>query len=226
MGCSCFEMTFEDEVEEQVLLYISSLKRSEVTKLRLIKHIKADLSKRALTLDKYHYPYRKDDIEKTVSQYKELVNKKLNGNGHFLEEKKNSNSNEIRTSNKEEFRENNTLILNRNIKNDSANFDNRNLTSLVDKIELHKEIEDPKKEEDKKIEDKIEEDKKEEDKKEEDKKQETIKEDDKEDEKKSLVSIIPIKKMEESIILNKSLIEEESKNDEKSIVFGVLQNQM
>ena len=87
MGCSCCEVTYLDEVEDKILSYINRINKPEDTKNKLIRHIKEDLLRRASTVDRYHYPYRNEDVELTVDLYKKYIYTKLRGNFILIENK-------------------------------------------------------------------------------------------------------------------------------------------
>ena len=87
MGCGCCITTFRDEVEDEILSYINLIKSHERNKKNLIYEIKKDLSKRAAVVEKYNYPYRKEDVKKTVNIYKNYIYQKFKGNVELLEDK-------------------------------------------------------------------------------------------------------------------------------------------
>ena len=87
MGCGCCITTFRDEVEDEILSYIKLIKSHERNKKSLIFEIQKDLSKRAAVVDKYNYPYRKEDVKKTVNIYKNYIYKKFRGKVELLEDK-------------------------------------------------------------------------------------------------------------------------------------------
>lgn len=87
MGCGCCVPTFRDEVEDEIFAYVKRLKKHDRTKNLLIHEIQKDLVKRAETLEKYNYPYRNDDVEKTVKLYKKYIYKKLDGHVELIEDK-------------------------------------------------------------------------------------------------------------------------------------------
>lgn len=87
MGCGCCIVTFRDEVEDEILSYINLIKSHERNKKNLIYEIKKDLSKRAAVVEKYNYPYRKEDVKKTVNIYKNYIYQKFKGNVELLEDK-------------------------------------------------------------------------------------------------------------------------------------------
>ena len=86
MGCGCCEITYQEEVQDKILCYIKNINKSEATKNILIKDIKEDLLRRAATVDKYYYPYRLEDVEKTVDLYKKYIYHKLKGNIQMIED--------------------------------------------------------------------------------------------------------------------------------------------
>ena len=69
MGC-CSGVTYEEEVEAEIINYLKTINEPQSKKERLLKEIKDDLLKRASTVDRYYYPYRNEDVEKTVNFYK------------------------------------------------------------------------------------------------------------------------------------------------------------
>ena len=87
MGCGCCITTFRDEVEDEILSYIKLIKSHERNKKSLIFEIQKDLSKRAAVVEKYNYPYRKEDVKKTVNIYKNYIYKKFRGKVELLEDK-------------------------------------------------------------------------------------------------------------------------------------------
>ena len=87
MGCGCCLLTFRDEVEGEILSYINRIKNHERNKKTLIFEIQKDLTKRAAVVDKYNYPYRKEDVKKTVNIYKNYIYRKYKGNLELLEDK-------------------------------------------------------------------------------------------------------------------------------------------
>ena len=87
MGCGCGTTTFRDEVEREVFSYIKRLKKANNTKNILIHEIQKDLIKRSEIIEKYNYPYRYDDVEKTVKIYKNYIYRKFDGRVELLEDK-------------------------------------------------------------------------------------------------------------------------------------------
>ena len=87
MGCGCNSSPFREEVERTILSYINRLKLTKNNKNILIYEIQKDLEKRSICVEKYNYPYREDDVEKTVKIYKNYITRKFNGNVNFIEEK-------------------------------------------------------------------------------------------------------------------------------------------
>jgi len=87
MGCGCCIVTFRDEVEDEILSYINLIKSHERNKKSLLFEIQKDLSKRAAVVEKYNYPYRKEDVKKTVNIYKNYIYHKFKGNVELLEDK-------------------------------------------------------------------------------------------------------------------------------------------
>ena len=87
MGCGCCITTFRDEVEGEVFSYINRLNKHDRTKKNLIQEIQRDLNKRAETVERYNYPYRHDDVEKTVKIYKNYIFRKFKGDVELLEDK-------------------------------------------------------------------------------------------------------------------------------------------
>ena len=106
MGCCC-GVTYEEEVEEQIKNYLKNINKSKQTKDRLFKEIKDDLSKRASTVNRYYYPYRNEDVEKTVNFYKNYISLRLKGFVEYYdvkkkEEKKPEKNQMIETNNDKE----------------------------------------------------------------------------------------------------------------------------
>ena len=87
MGCGCCVTTFRDEVEGEVFSYIKRLKKGNEEKNNLIQEIQKDLLKRCEIIEKYNYPYRYDDVEKTVKIYKNYIYRKFKGHVELLEDK-------------------------------------------------------------------------------------------------------------------------------------------
>ena len=85
MGCC--GVTYEDEVEEKITEYIKTLKNPDNTKKRILQEIKDDLTRRANTVDRYYYPYRMEDVDKTVNFYKNYIAMRLKGFIEFYEVK-------------------------------------------------------------------------------------------------------------------------------------------
>ena len=83
MGCC--GVTYEDEVEEKITEYMKSLKNPDNTKKRILQEIKNDLIRRANTVDRYYYPYRMEDVDKTVNFYKNYISMRLKGFVEFYE---------------------------------------------------------------------------------------------------------------------------------------------
>ena len=83
MGCC--GVTYEDEVEEKITEYMKSLKNPDNTKKRILQEIKNDLIRRANTVDRYYYPYRMEDVDKTVNFYKNYISMRLKGFIEFYE---------------------------------------------------------------------------------------------------------------------------------------------
>ena len=86
MGCSCCGITYQEEVEDQILSYIKRINKTDATKNSLIKYIKEDLLRRASTVDRYYYPYRNEDVQLTVNLYKDYIYRKLKGNFELLDD--------------------------------------------------------------------------------------------------------------------------------------------
>ena len=87
MGCCC-GLTYQQEVEAEIINYLKTVNKPESTKNILLKEIRDDLIKRASTVDRYHYPYRTEDVIKTVEYYKNYISLKLKGHIEFYEPKK------------------------------------------------------------------------------------------------------------------------------------------
>ena len=85
MGCC--GVTYEDEVEQKITEYIKTLKNPDNTKKRILQEIKNDLTRRANTVDRYYYPYRTEDVDKTVNFYKNYIAMRLKGFIEFYEVK-------------------------------------------------------------------------------------------------------------------------------------------
>ena len=83
MGCC--GVTYEDEVEEKITEYMKTLKNPDNTKKRILQEIKNDLIRRANTVDRYYYPYRMEDVDKTVNFYKNYISMRLKGFVEFYE---------------------------------------------------------------------------------------------------------------------------------------------
>jgi len=64
MGCC--GVTYEEEVEEEIIKYLKTINKPEEIKKNILREIRKDLKKRASTINRYYYPYRKEDVEKTV----------------------------------------------------------------------------------------------------------------------------------------------------------------
>ena len=77
MGCC--GVTYEDEVEQKITEYIKTLKNPDNKKKRILQEIKNDLTRRANTVDRYYYPYRTEDVDKTVNFYKNYIAMRLKG---------------------------------------------------------------------------------------------------------------------------------------------------
>ena len=85
MGCC--GVTYEDEVEQKITEYIKTLKNPDNKKKRILQEIKNDLTRRANTVDRYYYPYRTEDVDKTVNFYKNYIAMRLKGPTEFYEVK-------------------------------------------------------------------------------------------------------------------------------------------
>ena len=77
MGCC--GVTYEEEVEEEIIKYLKTINKPEETKNNILREIREDLMKRASTVNRYYYPYRKEDVEKTVNFYKNYISLKFKG---------------------------------------------------------------------------------------------------------------------------------------------------
>ena len=76
MGCS--EITFEQEVRDDIMKYIESLKITPTErKNKIIKMIDDDLKKKGAAFNSYHYQYRDDDKTKVVEEYKTMISNEL-----------------------------------------------------------------------------------------------------------------------------------------------------
>ena len=78
MGCCC-GVTYEEEVELAIINYLKTIKKPDSQKNMILKEIKEDLLKRASTVNRYYYPYRGEDVEKTVNYYKNYILMKMKG---------------------------------------------------------------------------------------------------------------------------------------------------
>jgi len=116
MGCGCCITTFQNEVEGEIFSYIKRLKKNDRAKIILIHEIQKDLTQRSATIEKYNYPYRKEDIDKTVDLYKTYIYKEYNGNVDLIEDKLKSKENK-KIENK--IKEDNKLIINKENKNNN-----------------------------------------------------------------------------------------------------------
>ena len=137
MGCSCCGITYQEEVEDQILSYIKRINKTDATKNSLIKYIKEDLLRRASTVDRYYYPYRNEDVELTVNLYKKYISTKLKGNFDLIEVKLKNKENEEKVrliedeeNKEEEIKEEKeikikNLILNVNENNKEENEENK-----------------------------------------------------------------------------------------------------
>ena len=95
MGCC--GVTYEEEIEKQIIDYIKTLNESEETKRKLQQEVHNDLRKKILT-DPDYDTSKKEYVEKTVNYYKNFISKKL---------KENSNSKDIKLKGKEKEKEKN-----------------------------------------------------------------------------------------------------------------------
>ena len=143
MGCGCCITSFRDEVEDEILSYIKLIKSHERNKKSLIFEIQKDLSKRAAVVDKYNYPYRKEDVKKTVNIYKNYIYKKFRGKVELLEDK-------IKYKEKEKEKEKKEEKENKMQKDDKKIIEN-NKTKALNTIEFeqNKKLNEIKKKEEK-----------------------------------------------------------------------------
>ena len=100
MGCC--GVTYEEEVEEEIIKYLKTINKPDSTKAKLLKEIKDDLSKRASTVNRYYYPYREEDVEKTVTFYKNYISIKLKGFVELYDVKKKEDKDEKKDNEKKE----------------------------------------------------------------------------------------------------------------------------
>ena len=161
MGCGCCVTTFRDEVEGEVFSYIKRLKKGNEDKNNLIQEIQKDLLKRCEIIEKYNYPYRYDDVEKTVKIYKNYIYRKFKGHVELLEDKIKSKEKQEKQTKQEILKtDENKLTLKDKIQSeqikDSKNIDNlkennekQNSNNMNDKKENQnkKSIDDYKKDE-------------------------------------------------------------------------------
>ena len=101
MGCC--GVTYEEEVETEISNYLKTLNLPDNKKKGLLKEIQDDLTKRASTVNKYNYPYRLEDVEKTVNFYKNYIFIKSKGFAQFYDIKKNQTLNKEKEKEKEEL---------------------------------------------------------------------------------------------------------------------------
>ena len=99
MGCC--GVTYEEEVETEISNYLKTLNLPDNKKKGLLKEIQDDLTKRASTVNKYNYPYRLEDVEKTVNFYKNYIFIKSKGFAQFYDIKKNQTLNKEKEKEKE-----------------------------------------------------------------------------------------------------------------------------
>jgi len=109
MGC-CW-VTYEEEVEEEIIKYLKTINKPEEIKKNILREIRKDLMKRASTVNRYYYPYRKEDVEKTVDFYKNYISLKFKGfvpssYSQKIEIIKNTNETKNGNENKEQSKEN------------------------------------------------------------------------------------------------------------------------
>ena len=135
MGCC--GVTYEEEVENEIVNYLKTLKNTDNAKKRLLKEIKDDLSRRALTVDKYYYPYRIEDVEKTVNFYKNYISIRLKGFVEFYEIKKKDTKPEEKEKEKEEQDKNTEKNENKDNKEKKSESDKE---SEIEKDENKEEI--------------------------------------------------------------------------------------
>ena len=97
MGCCT--VTYEEEVENEIENYLKNVNCPDETKKRLLKDIKDDLIRRASTVNRYYYPYRIEDVQKTVNFYKNFITIKLKGFVEFYDSKKNEENKDKKKEN-------------------------------------------------------------------------------------------------------------------------------
>ncbi len=129
MGCC--GVTYEDEVEVKITDYLKTLKNPEKTKSRILQEIKNDLTRRANTVNRYYYPYRMEDVDKTVNFYKKYIAMRLKGFIEFYEVK--NMDNKIEIVKKEEQNK-------KNENDDKKNKDDSDNESEIEKKENNNEI--------------------------------------------------------------------------------------
>ena len=76
MGCS--EMTFEQEVRDDVMKEMDRLKVPPQKKIEFLNKIGYDLKHKNAAFDSYHYQYKEDDKKKVLDEYIEMLKKELN----------------------------------------------------------------------------------------------------------------------------------------------------
>ena len=129
MGCC--GVTYEDEAEVKITDYLKTLKNPEKTKSRILQEIKNDLTRRANTVNRYYYPYRMEDVDKTVNFYKNYIAMRLKGFIEFYEVK--NMDNKIEIVKKEEQNK-------KNENDDKKNKDDSDNESEIEKKENNNEI--------------------------------------------------------------------------------------
>ena len=111
MGCCC-GVTYEEEVETEINNYLKTINQPDDKKRQLLKEIKEDLSRRASTVNKYYYPYRIEDVEKTVNYYKSFIKMRFKGFFDFYDVKKNLTINKEKEQLNKQEQEKNNIKLN------------------------------------------------------------------------------------------------------------------
>ena len=114
MGCS--EIIFEQEVRDDIMKYIESLKITPTErKNKIIKMIDDDLKKKGAAFNSYHYQYRDDDKTKVVEEYKTMISNELGQpRTQPQQDKNNANKNENKVNNNNVNNQNNPNNANSN----------------------------------------------------------------------------------------------------------------
>jgi hypothetical protein len=113
MGCC--EMTFEQEVRDEIMKYINTLNIANERKNYYINLIEDDLKKKSAALNSYHYQYRDDDKTKVVEEYKTMISNELGQpRTQPQQDKNNANKNENKVNNNNVNNQNNPNNANSN----------------------------------------------------------------------------------------------------------------